>query len=226
MPSEPTPSEVQAALRRVRKFYDLGCKSLERSPGRMQYGMMRDEASHFGLSEELLRKARQFADPEQGYTKDELRVIFAKCSKAGFPLGTTHVIRWLTIPKRRRARIERLTITERWNLSRLEAEIALEFGSRKAGGRRRRIPADSLGILIQLEGLCDAWRRWCESLGRDPDDKEKQRTDRDLPASVRRRLSVATKGVAELQGVVTAEIQRQKPNRTSRLAATVAAASA
>jgi hypothetical protein len=218
MPNEPTPSEVQAALRRVRKFYDLGCKSLGRVPGRMEYGRMRDEASHFGLSEELLRKARQFADP-QGYTPKELNAVLSQCRKAGFALGTTHVIRWLTIPKRRRARIERLTITERWNLSRLEAEIALEFGSRKAGGRRRRIPADSLGVLIQLESLCDGWRRWRESLVREPDDADKQSVDRDLPSSVRRRLSVVTKDVAELQVLVAAEIQRRKPNRSSRLVA-------
>ena len=104
----------------------------------------------------------------KGYTLKELNAVLSQCRKTGFPLGTTTIIRWITVPKRRRARIERLTITERWNMSRLEQEIAQEFGSRKAGGRRRRIPTDALGILIQLEGLCDVWRRWNESLRREP----------------------------------------------------------
>lgn len=224
MSSEPTPSEVQAALRRVRKFYDLGCKSLERSPGRMMYGMMRDEASHFGLSEELLRKARQFAEPVEGYTRDELNAILAQCRKEGFPLGTTTIIRWITVPKRRRARIERLTIAEKWNMSRLEQEIAQEFGSRKAGGRRRRIPADSLGVLIQLEGLCDAWRRWNESLRRalSPKDSSDKKAEKlklmpsDLPVAVRKLLPVVTKRFVELQATVSKEIRKAKPSRMSR----------
>ena len=219
MPNEPTPQDVRTALRRVRSFYDLGCKSLKSNSGRMQYGMMKDEASRFGVSEELLRKARQFADPEQGYALQELRVILSQCRKAGFALGTTHVIRWLTVPKRRRGRIERQTIAEKWNMSRLEAEIAKEFGSRRAGGRRRRIPTDSLGILIQLETLCDEWRRWRENLVREPDESEQKGTEQDLPAAVRKRLSVVTQEFAALRALVTAELQRQKPNRSGKVAA-------
>lgn len=224
MSSEPTPSEVQAALRRVRDFYDLGRRSLKDSPGRMKYRSMGHEARLFGVSEEWLRKARQFASSEQGYTLKELKVIFAQCRKAGFPLGTTHIIRWITIPKRRRARIERLTISEKWNMSRLEQEIAQEFGSRKAGGRRRRIPADSLGVLIQLEGLCDAWRRWNESLRRalSPKDSSDKKAEEvklmpsDLPIAVRKLLPVVTKRFAELQATVSKEIRKAKPSRMSR----------
>ena len=217
MPSEATSQEIRMALRRVRRFYDLGVKSLEGTPGRMRFDRLRQKPPRFGLSEELLRKARQFADPEQGYTREELTAILSRCEKQGFPLGTTHVIRWLTVPKRRRSRIERLTITNKWAVSRLEAEIAKEFGSRRSGGRRRQIPADSLGVLIQLETLCDEWRRWRENLVRKPEETKEKGSDHGLPLSVRRRLGGVTQEIAELHAVVAAAIKRQKPNRSVKL---------
>lgn len=232
MPSEPTPLEVRTALRRVRSFYELGCKSLKSKPGRMEYGSMKEEASRFGLSEELLRKARQFADPDHGYTLQELNAILSQCrdlvvegNKVGFALGTTHVIRWLSVPNRRRARIERLTIAERWTLSRLESEIAKEFGSRRAGGRRRKIPANSLDALVQLEAICNEWRRWYESLHRDLSAEGKRKTKTtekakitpsDLPEPVRKLLPIVTKTFAELQAMVSEEIRKAKPSRLSR----------
>lgn len=150
-------SEVMSARDRVTRFYEVGRASLKRNPGRMHYGAAETEARIFGLSAELLRKARQFADPVRGYSLNELRAVLRLSQKTGFALGTTHIIRWLTIPKQRRARIERRTIAGRWNMSRVEAEIRKEFGARRFGGRRRQIPADTLGVLVQLESLCDEW---------------------------------------------------------------------
>ena len=57
-----------------------------------------------------------------------------------------------------------------WSNSRLEAEIAREFGPRRAGGRRRKVPADKADVLVQLEQMCTTWARWRASLGLARDD--------------------------------------------------------
>lgn len=215
------------AIRRIRSFHAIGFKSLARKPGRMEYGAMREEAARFQVSEEMLRKARQFADPDHGYSKEEVTAIIHSWKGAAAPrrrqdgqdefvLGTTHFIRWLTIPKRKRARIEQQTIAEGWSLTRLEAEISAQFGARKFGGRRRRIPTDAIGILVQLASLCDEWRRWHESLTRDPDEDEKKGTAKHLPEEILRRLQLLAKEMGELQVLVASQIQTQKPKRGAR----------
>jgi len=211
---------TKEANRRIRAFYALGRKSLDREPGRMAYGEMTAEAARFQVSEEILRKSRRFADPERGYSKADLMAILrswrSASSSASFVLGTTHFIRWLTVPKPKRAKIEQRTISEGWSLTRLEREIAAQFGARKLGGRRRRIPTDSLSILVQLESLCDEWRRWHENLTRDPDEHERKGTAEQLPEKILRPLRLLSKEMGELQVLVETEIQKQRPKRRGK----------
>ena len=74
--------------------------------------------------------------------------------------GRTHVIRLLSVrPRSTRAKLQRMAVVNGWSTSRLEAEIARRFGTRRDGGRRRAIPADAVGLLTQVEGMCETWGR-------------------------------------------------------------------
>jgi hypothetical protein len=132
-----TPEEIQAAVAKVRAFYEVGQRSRKERSGRAAYAD--DEAGKdaraAGINPDTLRAARRFADPERGYTTAELDVLFAEFREFGFGFGTSSVIRLLSVwPRKQRARLQRKAIKGGWSLSRLEFEIAKEFGTRKAGG--------------------------------------------------------------------------------------------
>jgi hypothetical protein len=219
---------VAEAVRKIRAFYDLGSAIPRKQPHRNAYSqhVVEAEAERHDTNEDYVRKARQFADPVEGYSRQELDELcrHIKCVQPGQDdreaiFGTTHLLRLLTVrPKRRRAALQRRAIEGGWSVSELKLEIARSFGTRRDGGRRRRIPSDRTAFLAQLERMAEEWRRWQAELSREPGAGEAGHVLlEELPQEVRRRIAAASAAVWRLQQAVVAELAQAQPHRASRL---------
>jgi hypothetical protein len=162
------------------------------------------EATKHGMNPDTVRKARQFADPVNGYTVKELDALCRSIRKhqsapAGAIFGRTHVIRILSVPKKQRWEVQKMAIENGWSTSKLEAHIATQFGSRRDGGRNPEVPEDLESVLVQLEGLCEGWRRWVEvAVGNDADGKTVARKRLKWPTELRKTVLAATKAITDL----------------------------
>lgn len=104
-----------------------------------------------------------------------------------------------------------------WSTAELEAEIARRFGTRREGGRRRKIPPDLTGFLVQLEVLCMEWTRWKDELSRDPDDlAEKHILLTEVPEKLRKQIQAVSKQISTLHRGVVEELKRVQPGRRIR----------
>lgn len=218
---------VRDAIRDIRKFYTMGRRLPRKQPHRDTYGKgeMAAAAKDRGENEDTIRKARQFADPELGYSRDELndlcRMIeqIQSTQDGSWSIFTrTHVIRLLSVhPKRSRAALQKQAIENAWGLKELESEIAKRFGSRRHGGRRRRIANDLNAFLVQLENSCEKWRRMCAELTRDAEEPgERHVVITELPGDVRKQFEVVTREIGRLHQLVTGALQNAHPRRELR----------
>lgn len=217
---------VAEAVRAIRELHAAGRKVPPKQAHRDAYnqGTLEAAGEQLGLSAEAARQARQLSDPVAGYTADELRELCELIREVqpgqddGLPVfGKTHLVRMLTVPKSRRAALQRTAVRGAWPTARLEAEIAARFGSRRAGGRKRRVPRDAAGLLVQIEGMCEAWRRLLAEV--DVDAAEEQPGHAvlaDLPDAVRRQVRAAGRTLATLQEVTTDELRERLPARHVR----------
>jgi hypothetical protein len=55
-----------------------------------------------------------------------------------------------------------------WTVRQLQRAIATRFGPRTHGGRRRAIPTTAEEFWLDVELMCESWRRWRQELERDP----------------------------------------------------------
>jgi hypothetical protein len=187
-------------------------------------GTLETAGAQLGLSAEAARQARQLADPTAGYTADELRELCDLIREVqpdqddDLPVfGKTHLVRMLTVPKSRRPALQRVAVRGAWSTARLESEIAARFGSRRAGGRKRRVPGDASGLLLQIEGMCEAWRRLLGEVDVDAGDESPGHAVlADLPDAVRRQIRSAGRTLAALHELVTEELSEQIPTRQVR----------
>src|SRR6185436_18409035 len=100
------------------------------------------------VNPDTLRKARQFADPVEGYTAKELKELCVlidqvqSCQDPRLPLFTkTHVIRLLSVRSRtQRKHLQQKAVRQAWSIAQLKGEIAKRYGTRREGGRRRYLP--------------------------------------------------------------------------------------
>jgi hypothetical protein len=225
-------SAVAAAVRSIREFHRAGRSLPKKAPHKDAYdsGRMDAEAKRLGVNVDTARKARQFADAKSGYSKNEVddlcRLISAVQTDQGDDRSVftrTHLIRLLTVPKRWRAGLQATVIEKGWSVSELEAQIAARYGIRRAGGRKRRVPADVLGLLTQIERSCEAWRRW--SAGLAPPLREgspakgagaRSASTEDLPEGIVKRMRSAEAAVAALHQAVADELSAHKPDMSVR----------
>ncbi len=217
--------QVAAAVKAVRAFHELGRSLPARASHKDGYGQgtVTVEAEKHGLNPDTVRKARQFADPVSGYTVSEVNALCRSIrdvqeEQDGAVFGRTHLIRLLSVPKKQRAKVQTLAIENGWSTAELEAHIAARFGSRRDGGRKRRVPSDLSGVLVQLEGLCEGWRRWAEAVvGDESDDHECQVRKRiELPTGLLDSVLAATRAIADLHDEVHRELQTRRPKRAVR----------
>lgn len=217
---------VEEAIEKIEEFYTLGGKIPAKQPYRKTYahGVIKAEAGRRGVSDDMIRKARSFADQAEGYALGELKELkrLVRRVQPGHDVtkgvfGKTHVIRLLGVPKHRRAALQRRAIEEGWSTAELEAEIARRFGTRRAGGRRRKIPGRVDEVLTQAERLCEAWRRWHAELSIDPETNDKGHLLLgNLPELLQRLIKQAAAAVSKVQEAVAAELAQRRPGRSPR----------
>lgn len=221
-------AKVAAAVKAIRDFHALG-RSLPRKQAHRDAYKQRTigtEAKKRGLNPDTARKARQFADPAAGYTTAEVRAL-CQLIRGVQPgqgdecavFGRTHLIRLLSVTKHRRAGLQAAAVRGGWSTAELEAQIAARYGSRRDGGRRRRLPSDVLGLLAQVERLCESWRRWVALVtpaAAGQASKAAAPSLDGLPADVRRRVRDADAAMAKLHVAATEELTARRPGRTVR----------
>jgi hypothetical protein len=132
--------------------------------------------------------------------------------------GRTHLIRLLSVTKDLRAGLQ-AAVRGGWSPGELEAQIAARYGSRRDGGRRRRLPNDVLGLLTQVVQLCESWRRWVAlvtPVAAEHASKADAPSLDNLPADVQQRVRDADAAVAKLHAAATEELTARRPGRTVR----------
>jgi hypothetical protein len=217
--------QVAAAVKAIREIHELGRSLPAKQSHRDGYGQgtVTVEAEKHGLNPDTVRKARQFADPVSGYTGAEVNALCRSIREVqeeqeGAVFGHTHLIRLLSVPKKQRGKVQTAAIENGWSTAELEAHIATRFGSRRDGGRKRRVPSDLPGVLVQLEGLCEGWRRWAEAVIPDDGDAPQRQVRKrvELPAGLLTSVLAATKAIADLHDEVNGELQTRRPKRAVR----------
>jgi hypothetical protein len=128
----------------------------------------------------------------------------------------------LSVPKRWRAGLQATAIGEGWSLAELQAQIAVRYGNRRDGGRKRRVPADALALTAQIEKLCENWRRWF-SLAAPAKEPTSDNTAKDrrapldgLPPTLARHVRTADAAIATLHRAATDELSARRPGRSVR----------
>ena len=218
-------SQINSAVRTIRAFHKLGRSLPPKTTHRKSYGqrIIASAAIQHRLNPDTTRKARAFVDPQRGYSLDEVEALCRQIRKTqiyqkGSIFGRTHVIRILSVPKNRRAKVQNLAIENGWSTAELESYIASQFGSRRDGGRKRRMAKDELGMLVQLERLCEGWRRWAESVVVEADDAPEHNVSMrvELPEILLKSVMATTKVIADLHDEVNRELRIHRPKRAVR----------
>jgi len=227
--------KVTAAVKAIRQFYALGQKLPKKQAHSDAYNQRTIDAAakEHGLNADIIRKARQFADPVAGYTREEVNelcrsIVEVQSDQAdtNSVFGRTHLIRLLSVKKDNRRSLQETAIREGWSTGELEAHIAAKYGIRRDGGRKRHIPGDLLGILAQLEQRCESWRRWHSQVTPDAGQEKARIQKRTLdvfPSQVHRLVNDAAAAMAKLHQAVTDELSVRQPGRGLRYKFRVAA---
>jgi hypothetical protein len=213
-----SPEKIKQIVAAIRTFYRRGKSNLRTRPGRAKHGdnELGKDALRFGVSPHVLTRARQFADPERGYTEDELDEMFVSFAKFGFALGRSTVFLLASVrPKSVRAKLQQRAIKHGWTESRLHLEVIKEFGPRRVGGRWRNVPTDKTDLLVQLESECERWRRWRAAIDRAG--KDGKTPGQSLPEDLYRRIAQVSKSIEVLRRQVEEELANEKPGRKARM---------
>lgn len=218
-------AKVDAAIQAIQEFFQIGQQLTQKQSHKASYGQdtVGAEAKKYNLNPDTIRKARQFADPVRGYTESEVKELCSlirtlQTNQRGAIFGRTHLIRLLSVPKQKRGKVQKLAIECRWSMAELESLIASRFGSRRDGGRKRRVPSEVIGVLVQIEGLCESWHRWAEIVT-PPESNIKQRGTRDgveLPGKLSELVHATTVAMTTLHRAVTDELKTRNPRRNTR----------
>lgn len=218
--------QINESIQQIREFYALGCRSLKARPLKAKYREREidTEAERIGINPDTLRKARQFADPEQGYTRSELADLCRELRRIPgdereAAIARSHVIRLLTVKnKRQRRALQRRAIAAGWSLGQLDAAIAAHFGTRRAGGRRAYVPTDLDHALGRMERMCERWRRWYRELQAGDEPRSEHVTLSDMSPKIQSLLKTdVMPGLARLQAAVARELRRLQPSRHDRV---------
>ncbi len=209
------------AIEAIQKIYDEGEQSLASQRGALTGRQLATLADEQDFTADRLGKARNFADPHCGYTRAELKALFAAIREQARRLprddtttpvfGLTHIYLLLTVPKGpKRSALQERAIEECWGLTTLQAAMAEKVGPRRLAGRRRRIPKGRKALRVQIQQDSDRWLRWRKALG-------EKRTDgsvpwKELSAEVQRQVQVIHKHMYDLWLQVHRELKRRVPN--------------
>jgi predicted nuclease of restriction endonuclease-like (RecB) superfamily len=208
-------SKTDLAIKRIRDFYYIGKASLRKCPGRAQHAehQLDEEAEQLKMNPFTLRKARQFADVDRGYSGDDIEELCRQIEKQGSApgqttFGRTHIVRLIGVPKSKRLELQQLAITNGWSTSQLSSQITMRFGRRRLGGRRIKIPKNLHGVYAQIEGLCGRWQRWSIELA-----KYHHGTLAKMPDEIQTLIETSAKLMQRIKEKVTTQIGTKWSNR-------------
>jgi hypothetical protein len=216
---------VEKAIQAIQQLSDLGRKVPPRTMGSKLTGeaALKKKADELNVTEDEVRKAQKLVDPQQGYSQEELDQPFSHMRKQkrrrgeGRLFRRTHLIRLLSVDKKHRPRLQKLALQNGWTVRQLQRAIAARFGPRTHGGRRRSIPETAEEFWLDIELMCESWRRWRHELERDPPTGDKSgfginRLNRAAVALIR----ATTEKIAELQGMAVERLAEKHPSRRMR----------
>lgn len=204
--------KVEESIQAIRADHKAGSGVLARIGRRASDKVLRAEAESLGLKNvDTVRKLRQFADPEKGYTLEELDELCEVCRKHGHELGRSFVFKFLSIPREngQRAKFQREAIRNKWSRAEVDNAICARFGRRRHGGKTPMVAGSVDGVLVQADSVCLQFRRLVQTL-RDRDDAETSPSLRDLPVDVRSILEVADVFMERMQDLLAKELNRSR----------------
>jgi hypothetical protein len=209
--------EVERSIREIREYHRQGRASLRELPERGRYGQraLDEQAERLGWNVTRLRKARQFADPAAGYSREQLNELF-RLLRAHRPVfGTAHAGVLVTASwAEGRAELQRLCLEGNWSKAELEAHVKARLGPRRFGGRRRRVAEDPIQALVQLDEFADSWQRWYAIAVERPQDNGRGKSVLDrLPEPVRIETRKVQRAVRRLREAVAGALERARAGR-------------
>jgi hypothetical protein len=204
------PPDFDRTLRDLRRFYEIGSRSLDRHAGRMPYGKTGGEAAGSKLHPEMLRKARAFA---KAYSERQLNSLIALCRRHRHALGLSHVIRLLTVPAEARDALQEAAVVSEWGAARLDVEIMRRCGKRRNAGRRRAVPSSGFEACYQIARAYEHWRRMHDALSQHASKRGKAVGESALlkvvPADLRGQVTEADRAMRRLFDKLPKKVKAQ-----------------
>jgi hypothetical protein len=161
MPKKAIPLSVAVmAAVDVEQGHDTGKKIRKEAGAGYGRGSIARAAETHGVSDEMARKLRALATPDDGYTDREIKAIAKRIRKGEARITITHLIKLLGVPRGtlRDSLLEK-AFKESWSSHRLQKEIIAAIPRKRAAGRRPHIVTGER-FRPELERQCWAWNRW------------------------------------------------------------------
>jgi len=161
MPKKAIPNSVAVmAAVIVEQGHDTGKKIRKEAGAGYGRGSIARAAETHGVSDEMARKLRALATPDDGYTDREIKAIAKRIRKGEARITITHLIKLLGVPRGKlRDTLLEKAFKESWSSHRLQKEIIAAIPRKRAAGRRPHIVTGER-FVPELERQCWAWNRW------------------------------------------------------------------
>jgi hypothetical protein len=211
-----TRDEVERSIREIREYHRQGRASLRELPERSRYGQraLDEQAERRGWNVTRIRKARQFAHADEGYSRERLNELFRLLREHRPVFGVSHIGVLVTAPWPVRGEFQRLCIEQNWSKAELETAIKARLGPRRFGGRRRHVAADPVHALVQLGEFTDSWQRWYAVAAEEPEGNGETRSVLDrLPESVSAEARKVNRAIRRLRDKVAGALERARARR-------------
>jgi hypothetical protein len=156
---DPKLKAVENRLQVLRDFYELGKKALSAFPEGATYDpkTIRELADERGLSLDMIRKAREFANR---YNQADFDELCGLRTPLGMPLTFMHVRRLLAVKnKTKRSALQKKAAKLGWGIAELATAIKRLQGTGSQGGRRLTRPKSAVAALDQIAAHTGEWLR-------------------------------------------------------------------
>src|SRR5262245_34160583 len=222
-----TRDEVNRAIREIEAYHRHGRQSLKEMPRRGRYGegdiagqvkRLREKEPGTHWSHTRIRKARQFADPEGGYSRRQLDHLYRLLRKHLPVFGVSHVGILVTLGwAEGRAELQRRCVVSNWSKAELEAAVMRRLGPRRQGVRWRQVGEEAGHLLPQLDAMAQSWERWYGvangTLGKAG---RRRNVLPKLPPAIRKRVKAITGAMAGLRAKVAEKLREIRAGETGR----------
>jgi hypothetical protein len=158
-----------------------------------------------------LSKARQFADPERGYSARRLEALCRLLEQRRPNFGISHVGALVTVSwEDGRGDLQEACVKGNWSVRRLQRAILTRLGWRRQGGRHRRVDVEPEEAMVQLDQMAGTWQRWCEEAERKQGDGEDATLFSRLRKPVREAVTSVSEAVQRLRDALDPVLGEQR----------------